>query len=98
VAESDQDRDSSIASRDDAGDKAPIPLNMKIISVIIVSMIGFGGHWSSGVTGALKSTLKKVCLVPPCLSPTTPNTPRNYTSATPSSPSSTQARTSSRPP
>ncbi|KAH7361592.1 major facilitator superfamily domain-containing protein [Plectosphaerella cucumerina] len=59
VAESDQDRDSSIASRDDAGDKAPIPLNMKIISVIIVSMIGFGGHWSSGVTGALKSTLKK---------------------------------------
>jgi hypothetical protein len=64
VAESDQDRDSSIASRDDDGGKAPIPLNMKIISVIVVSMIGFGGHWSSGVTGALKSTLKKVCLVP----------------------------------
>lgn len=40
--------------------KYPIPLKMKIISVIIVSMIGFGGHWSGGVTGALKSTLKKV--------------------------------------
>jgi hypothetical protein len=23
-------------------------------------LIGFGGHWSSGVTGAMKSTLKKV--------------------------------------
>ncbi|KAF4979183.1 hypothetical protein FZEAL_4556 [Fusarium zealandicum] len=50
------DHDSS-ASQDD--DKKPIPLNMKIFSVVIVSMIGFGGHWSSGVTGALKSTLKK---------------------------------------
>lgn len=41
--------------------KKPVPLSMKILSVVIVSMIGFGGHWSSGVTGALKSTLKKVC-------------------------------------
>jgi hypothetical protein len=40
--------------------KKPVPLSMKILSVVIVSMIGFGGHWSSGVTGALKSTLKKV--------------------------------------
>ncbi|GKU06685.1 mfs transporter protein [Fusarium langsethiae] len=39
--------------------KKPVPLSMKILSVVIVSMIGFGGHWSSGVTGALKSTLKK---------------------------------------
>lgn len=62
VAESDQDQTSSIASRDDGADKDPIPLKMKIISVVIVSMIGFGGHWSSGVTGALKSTLKKVSL------------------------------------
>lgn len=40
--------------------KKPVPLSMKILSVVVVSMIGFGGHWSSGVTGALKSTLKKV--------------------------------------
>jgi hypothetical protein len=40
--------------------KKPVPTSMKILSVVIVSMIGFGGHWSSGVTGALKSTLKKV--------------------------------------
>ncbi|KIV91579.1 hypothetical protein PV10_06100 [Exophiala mesophila] len=39
--------------------RVPVPLSMKIISVVVVSMIGFGGHWSSGVTGALKSTLKK---------------------------------------
>ena len=41
--------------------KKPVPMSMKILSVVIVSMIGFGGHWSSGVSGALKSTLKKVC-------------------------------------
>ena len=37
-----------------------IPLRLKIIAVLLVSAIGFGGHWSSGVTGAMKSTLKKV--------------------------------------
>jgi len=31
-----------------------------LISVLLISLIGFGGHWSSGVTGAMKSTLKKV--------------------------------------
>lgn len=40
--------------------RVPVPLRMKILSVVVVSMIGFGGHWSSGVTGALKSTLKQV--------------------------------------
>ncbi|BFZ62472.1 hypothetical protein YB2330_003566 [Saitoella coloradoensis] len=37
----------------------PVPLSMKLISILLVSLIGFGGHWSSGVTGAMKSTLKK---------------------------------------
>lgn len=46
----------------DHNGKRPVPLRMKILSVIVVSMIGFGGHWSSGVTGALKSTLKKASL------------------------------------
>ncbi|KAF5979195.1 major facilitator superfamily transporter [Fusarium bulbicola] len=50
--------DHSDNGSDDHG-KKPVPLSMKILSVAIVSMIGFGGHWSSGVTGALKSTLKK---------------------------------------
>lgn len=48
-----------VESPEDDG-KTAIPLNMKILSVVVVSLIGFGGHWSSGVTGALKSTLKKV--------------------------------------
>lgn len=50
--------DQSDNDNEDHG-KKPVPLSMKILSVVIVSMIGFGGHWSSGVTGALKSTLKK---------------------------------------
>ncbi|RMJ14067.1 hypothetical protein BHE90_009426 [Fusarium euwallaceae] len=53
----------SAVDRDDSDSehngKKPVPLSMKILSVVVVSMIGFGGHWSSGVTGALKSTLKK---------------------------------------
>ncbi|KAM0453327.1 hypothetical protein ACHAO4_004919 [Trichoderma viride] len=36
-----------------------IPWSMKILSVVLVSLVGFGSHWSSGVTGAMKSTLKK---------------------------------------
>jgi len=56
-----------------AGDGSPdtitqppvqIPLRLKIIAVLLVSAIGFGGHWSSGVTGAMKSTLKKVPWAP----------------------------------
>lgn len=40
---------------------ASIPIRMKIIAVLLVTAVGFGSHWSSGVTGAMKSTLKKVC-------------------------------------
>ncbi|CAK7219713.1 hypothetical protein SBRCBS47491_003941 [Sporothrix bragantina] len=36
-----------------------IPLKLKIVSVVLVSLIGFGSHWSSGVTGAMKTALKK---------------------------------------
>lgn len=43
---------------------AVIPLRMKIIAVLLVTAVGFGSHWSSGVTGAMKSTLKKVCKCP----------------------------------
>lgn len=42
------------------GRSTHVPLRMKIISVLLVTAIGFGSHWSSGVTGAMKSTLKKV--------------------------------------
>ncbi|OJJ44472.1 hypothetical protein ASPZODRAFT_71678 [Penicilliopsis zonata CBS 506.65] len=41
-------------------DKRPtVPWSMKILSVLLVSLIGFGSHWSSGVTGAMKTSLKK---------------------------------------
>lgn len=35
------------------------PLYWKFIAVIMISCISFGSSWSSGITGALKSTLKK---------------------------------------
>lgn len=41
-----------------------VPLSFKILSVALVAGIGFGSHWSSGVTGAMKSTLKKVGTTP----------------------------------
>lgn len=37
-----------------------VPLRMKLLSILLVTAVGFGSHWSSGVTGAMKSTLKKV--------------------------------------
>ena len=36
-----------------------IPMKMKLFAVLLVTAIGFGSHWSGGVTGAMKSTLKK---------------------------------------
>ena len=37
-----------------------VPLRIKLVSILLVTAGGFGSHWSSGVTGAMKSTLKKV--------------------------------------
>lgn len=36
-----------------------VPLKWKLASILMVSAIGFGSQWSSGITGAMKSTLKK---------------------------------------
>lgn len=35
------------------------PLYWKFLAVLLISCISFGSSWSSGITGALKSTLKK---------------------------------------
>lgn len=40
-------------------DKKPPPLAAKLFAVLLISCISFGSHWSSGVTGAMKSTIKK---------------------------------------
>lgn len=47
-----------------ASTRDQVPLSFKIISVALVAGIGFGSSWSSGVTGAMKSTLKKVRTIP----------------------------------
>ncbi|BCS00960.1 putative MFS transporter [Aspergillus luchuensis] len=44
---------------DNADGKRPPPLLAKLIAVFVISCISFGSHWSSGVVGAMKSTLKK---------------------------------------
>jgi hypothetical protein len=43
----------------DTGKKAA-PLLAKLFTVFLISCISFGSHWSTGVTGAMKSTIKKV--------------------------------------
>ncbi|PYH93569.1 MFS transporter [Aspergillus ellipticus CBS 707.79] len=49
--------DSAVVNNADG--KRPPPLIAKLIAVLLISCISFGSHWSSGVTGAMKSTLKK---------------------------------------
>ncbi|KAK5448111.1 hypothetical protein LTS15_009135 [Exophiala xenobiotica] len=39
--------------------KQDVPLRWKLLSIVLVTAIGFGSQWSSGITGAMKSTLKK---------------------------------------
>ncbi|GMF72349.1 unnamed protein product [Aspergillus oryzae] len=53
---------------EDNGDgKQPPPLIAKLIAVLLISCISFGSSWSSGVTGAMKSTIKKVYTLPTAL-------------------------------
>ncbi|KAL2812563.1 major facilitator superfamily domain-containing protein [Aspergillus cavernicola] len=50
--------DGNSISESSAG-KAPPPLLVKLVIVFLISCISFGSHWSTGVTGAMKSTIKK---------------------------------------
>jgi hypothetical protein len=55
------DNSSVNSSQDDpANALPPVPLKIKLLSVLLVSCIGFGSQWSSGVSSAMKSTMKKV--------------------------------------
>lgn len=55
------DNSSVNSSQDDpANTLPPVPLQIKLLSVLLVSCIGFGSQWSSGVSSAMKSTMKKV--------------------------------------
>lgn len=52
--------DTPVPTGDDVSTKSSnVPWSMKVIAVLLVTSIGFGSHWASGVTGAMKSTLKK---------------------------------------
>lgn len=39
--------------------KEPVPMSWKLMSIVLVTAIGFGSQWSSGITGAMKTTMKK---------------------------------------
>lgn len=54
------DARSTLSGQSEGDRSVHVPLQMKILAVLLVTLIGFGSHWSSGVTGAMKSTLKKV--------------------------------------
>lgn len=56
---------SGSSAKSEGGRSTLVPVKMKLISILLVTAIGFGSHWSSGVTGAMKSTLKKVCRYDP---------------------------------
>jgi hypothetical protein len=53
------DRIASSSKSEEGPEKPQANLKWKLTAVLFVSLIGFGGHWSSGITGAMKSTLKK---------------------------------------
>ncbi|RKL32552.1 hypothetical protein BFJ72_g10495 [Fusarium proliferatum] len=46
-------------SQPENDDRHPVPLSWKLASIVLVSAIGFGSQWSSGVTSAMKGTIKK---------------------------------------
>ncbi|KAJ5218548.1 uncharacterized protein N7498_000647 [Penicillium cinerascens] len=48
-----------VASSNSNDGKTPPPLAAKLFAVALIACISFGSHWSSGVTGAMKSTIKK---------------------------------------
>lgn len=50
---------SQSASKQENDGRQPVPLSWKLASIVLVTAIGFGSQWSSGVTSAMKSTIKK---------------------------------------
>ncbi|CEL01359.1 hypothetical protein ASPCAL00943 [Aspergillus calidoustus] len=62
VADALPEEATSLAASDAHGTdtgKKPAPLLAKLFTVFLISCISFGSHWSTGVTGAMKSTIKK---------------------------------------
>ncbi|KAG6354504.1 hypothetical protein INS49_004521 [Diaporthe citri] len=56
------DPDSAQAEGDAASGHSslrPPPLTWKLAAILLVTFIGFGSQWSGGITGAMKTTMKK---------------------------------------
>ncbi|KAK8107053.1 major facilitator superfamily domain-containing protein [Apiospora kogelbergensis] len=53
------DAEKNLAGATAVNDKPPPPWSWKITAIVLVSLIRFGGSWSNGITGAMKSTMKK---------------------------------------
>lgn len=84
---------SGSSAKSEGGRSTLVPVKMKLISILLVTAIGFGSHWSSGVTGAMKSTLKKVCRYDPKDRQPQLTDDRNCTSTMPNMQSSKPPRT-----
>ncbi|KAJ5613639.1 hypothetical protein N7528_007293 [Penicillium herquei] len=57
--DTDSAKSEEIAGSDPNDGKRPPPLAARLFAVALISCISFGSHWSTGVTGAMKTTLKK---------------------------------------
>lgn len=77
--------DDARSGRSEGGRSTKVPVTMKLVAVLLVSLVGFGSHWSAGVTSAMKTTLKKVSnqrrTIPPLFLPADIDT-RSSTSTT----------------
>ncbi|KAL5604873.1 hypothetical protein BROUX41_001796 [Berkeleyomyces rouxiae] len=49
----------STSSRPASAMSDHVPWKMKISAIVLITLVGFGSHWSSGLTSAMKKTLKK---------------------------------------
>ncbi|KAJ5738438.1 hypothetical protein N7493_001593 [Penicillium malachiteum] len=57
--DTDSSKSKEIAGPDPNDGKRAPPLAARLFAVALISCISFGSHWSTGVTGAMKTTLKK---------------------------------------
>ncbi|KAK7716043.1 hypothetical protein SLS63_011158 [Diaporthe eres] len=58
TADPDSARDEGDAASDHSSLRPP-PLTWKLAAILLVTLIGFGSQWSGGITGAMKTTMKK---------------------------------------
>lgn len=55
----DSAQDESDAASEHSSSLRPPPLTWKLAAIVLVTCIGFGSQWAGGITGAMKTTIKK---------------------------------------